>query len=353
MNSGKIDFVLTWVEDNDPYWIEDFNKYNKSDRDSRPKRFRNWDILQYLFRAFEKFTAWVNKIYFVTYGHIPSWLDMTDNKLVIVKHEDIMPKEHLPTFNSCAIEVNLYKIKGLSEQFVYFNDDTLLLKSIDKTVFFKKNLPVNAAISNITNTGESAYIAVNNVGLINKNFNKKINKKLRKNSIIFRNFFKWFYPGYHFHIIKTLTLMPWSAFTGFKKYHHPQPFLKNTFIEVWQKESKKLTTVSSSKFRSYSDVSQYLFKYWQFATGKFYPDSYEKAYKKRKYIELRTQNVATRTAKLINKEKYEMLFLNDEISGASFSSEDIAIKEFDKSKDFIKQVLEKILPTRSSFERNE
>lgn len=119
-----IDFVITWVDGDDPQWINKFEYFSKlSEGDKRMVRYRNWDLLRYWFRGVEKYTPWVRYVFFVTEGHIPSWLNIKYTKLKIIKHSDFIPSEDLPLFNSRAIEVNLHRIPGLSEQFVYFNDD--------------------------------------------------------------------------------------------------------------------------------------------------------------------------------------------------------------------------------------
>jgi len=56
---------------------------------------------------------------------------------VIVNHKDFIPEEYLPIFNSNAIELNMHKIKELSENFVYFNDDMFVLKEMKKEAFLK------------------------------------------------------------------------------------------------------------------------------------------------------------------------------------------------------------------------
>ena len=122
-----IDFVVTWVDGNDPIWQAEKAKYSPNkNADNRNVRFRDWDNMQYWFRAVEKFAPWVNKIHFVTYGHLPKWLNTDNPKLNIVKHSDFIPKEYLPTFSSHSIELNLHRIEGLAERFVYFNDDMFL-----------------------------------------------------------------------------------------------------------------------------------------------------------------------------------------------------------------------------------
>ena len=103
-----IDFVIPWVDGSDPAWQKERDakaaQLGSMERcDNRSERYRDWDNLRYWFRGVEKFAPWVHKIYFVTWGHLPEWLDVQHPKLVIVRHEDYIPKEYLPTFNSHTI----------------------------------------------------------------------------------------------------------------------------------------------------------------------------------------------------------------------------------------------------------
>ena len=95
-----IDFVITWVDGNDPKWQEAKEKTLIAQGlgghiDGRKERYRDWDNLQYWFRGVEKYAPWVRKIHFVTWGHVPEWLNVDHPKLHIVKHEDFIPKEFL------------------------------------------------------------------------------------------------------------------------------------------------------------------------------------------------------------------------------------------------------------------
>ena len=111
----KIDFVISWVDGNDKEWQKEREKYIvENNNDNSDVRYRNWDNLKYWFRGVEKFAPFVNKIYFITYGHLPEWLNVNNPKLVIVNHKDYIPEKYLPTFNSHTIELNLHRIKGLS-----------------------------------------------------------------------------------------------------------------------------------------------------------------------------------------------------------------------------------------------
>ncbi|MFQ7768319.1 MAG: hypothetical protein ACLRIL_08645 [Fusicatenibacter saccharivorans] len=105
--------------------------------DNSTSRYRDWDILKYWFRGVEKFAPWVNQIHFVTYGHVPDWLNEKHSKLHIVKHEDFIPQEFRPTFSSHPIEWNFHRIEWLTENFVYFNDDMFLIKKFLRKIFLE------------------------------------------------------------------------------------------------------------------------------------------------------------------------------------------------------------------------
>ena len=53
-------------------------------------------------------------------------------------HEDFIPQEYLPTFNSTCIEMFLHQIPNLSEYFLYANDDIFVIQPLIETHFFKR-----------------------------------------------------------------------------------------------------------------------------------------------------------------------------------------------------------------------
>ncbi len=349
---NNIDFVIPWVDGNDKEWLEEKKKYIPSNKIlNTNSRFIDWDNLQYIFRAFEEFTPWVNKIYFITYGHLPKWLNINHPKLVIVKHEDFIDKKYLPLFNVNPLEINLHRIKGLSEKFVYFNDDFFILKPIKPDVFFKNNLPLDFAILDSIHDGSISHMLLNNIDIINKNFNRHIKPEYEKKKLVFKNFFKWFYPLYGKEIIQTIACMYIKkGHTGFVGNHHPQPFLKSTFEILWEKEEKKLLEVSSSKFRTNEDVTQYLFRYWQLVSGNFIPLNYIDYKKTRKYIEIRTLKDSYNVNKDIKSKKYTFYCINDDISKGRYTKEDMSHRDFELSKRLIKEALNTMLPKKSKFE---
>lgn len=325
-----IDFVVTWVDGNDPKWQEQKANYRPTkDTDAGINRYRDWGNLQYWFRGVEKFAPWVRKIHFVTWGHLPKWLNINNPKLNIVNHDDYIPKKYLPTFSSHPIELNLHKIEGLSENFVYFNDDMFLIKPVNKTDFFKNGLPCDFAIlDTIGPTELFSYILVNNIHLINKNFDKKI--------VMLNNKLKWFNLKYNIQLYRTLALYPWKKFTGLYNAHLPIAFKKETFKEVWDKEFEILDETCRHRFRNSKDVSVWAFRYWRIMKGEFCPSSPNIG----KLYEISKSNIEEICNCIFN-QKYKMICLNDGIENDDY--------EFLKKK--INASFNSILPEISSFER--
>ena len=128
LNETPIDIVLPWVDGSDKAWQKCKAEYlNEPLADAREERFRDWGVLKYVFRSIETNLPWARTVHFVTWGHIPKWLNCAHPKLKIVRHEDFIPQEYLPTFSSHPIELNLHRISELESKFVYFNDDMFIL----------------------------------------------------------------------------------------------------------------------------------------------------------------------------------------------------------------------------------
>ncbi|XP_018363917.1 PREDICTED: N-acetylglucosamine-1-phosphotransferase subunits alpha/beta isoform X2 [Trachymyrmex cornetzi] len=123
-----IDVVYTWVNGSDPMFLESLQKHvSIVDLGTVTSRFSDKDELRYSLRSLEMYAPWVRHVYIVTNGQIPSWLDMDNPRMTLVTHEDIfLNKSDLPTFSSPAIESHIHRIPGVSDKFLYFNDDVML-----------------------------------------------------------------------------------------------------------------------------------------------------------------------------------------------------------------------------------
>lgn len=337
MNKEKIDFVIIWVDGNDPDWQKEKNKYDTSVNDdnkgdSTIVRYRSWDNLQYWFRGVEKFAPWVNKIHFVTWGHLPEWLDTTNPKLNIVNHKDYIPKEFLPTFNANTIELNLHRIEGLANQFVFFNDDMFVTNYVKPTDFFKDGKPRDIFALNCI------YFGKKSAGFFNGNDLELINIHFNKNECMKKNFWKWFSPvnGWKSLVRTTALAFIWNWFPGFYYNHLPSNFLKSTYEEIWSLEEETLKATCRDKFRTKSNCNQWLIKFWQLASGNFIPRSMNIG--KCFHIKDRTFPSALEA---IRKGKYRLICVNDTIYTSNF----------EQQKQEVIDAFEMLLPEKSSFEK--
>ena len=328
----KIDFVIIWVDGNDPRWVEEKNKYlpsAKTSGDNSTHRYRDWNNLHYWFRGVESYCPWVNRIHFVTWGHLPKWLNTRHPKLNVVNHSDYIPSEYLPTFSSHTIELNLHRIEGLSEHFVYFNDDMFVLDRMRPDDFFVKGKPCDSAILNVHcyNMEDMVIMApFRDIGIINHEF--------RMHEVIRKNISGWFNLKYGINNLRTLMLLACPRFPGMMQQHLPTSFCKRTFLEVWDKYEDILHETCLHKFRELSDVNQWVFKEWQIAKGNFFPRSTHIG-----------QNIPAyhieNACQCIKKQKAKMMCLNDtEMDDASFR--ECARK--------VNTAFRSILPNKSEFE---
>lgn len=303
---SNIDFVIMWVDGNDKEWQKEKSKYEvNKNADGSIYRYRDWDLLQYWFRGIEKFAPWVRKIHFVTWGHIPEWLNTKNPKLNIVKHEDFIPEKYLPTFSSHTIENNLHKIEGLSDNFVLLNDDVYIIKKVKPSDFFVGDVPKDTAVLNVHCPKKSLisqYFCINDVNIINEHFDFK--KSIKD------NIWKWINLKNGSLLLRTFALLPSPRFPGFWQSHISSSFNKKTFEEVWEKEYDILDETCSHKFRKPTDVNQWVFKEWQIASGNFLPRkaSFGKAF----YIDRDgIGNLKSEIISCIKKQKASVIAIND------------------------------------------
>lgn len=300
-----IDFVVLWVNGSDPAWIEEFNKYSPKKKaisiDVLEERYRDNGLLRYWFRGVEANAPWASRIYFVTNGQKPEWINLENEKLRWIKHEDFIPHEYLPTFNCNPIHMHLHRINDLSENFILFDDDMYLLNPIEKDYYFKNYLPSDYAILRPLKIPDFfSHLLMNNMIEINKHFSK--------NEVIKGHFFKYFNYRYGLkHFIPAYYAPNDNNFPGFLTKHFSQPYLKKTFEDVWTHCEEILRATSSNRFRTIADVTQYLFRYWQLAKGEFFPEAIDKQRKKYN-ISISNKEQAKKT---IKNRQIKELCLND------------------------------------------
>ncbi len=341
----KIDFVLTWLDSDNPQWKADKIEWEKKslgcsssaiDANSACRYRGDSEMLRYWFRSVEAFAPWVNRIHFVTCGQKPDWLNECHPKLNLVNHEDFIPSNYLPVFNSNSIEMHFHRILSLSEQFVYFNDDVFLLRPIESSLFFIQGLPVLTC-----NLRYPADIGYNNWSRHAFNDYCLVNKCFDISESIWNNRKKWFnLSALGFKRVKRNFIcflanrtLPVSTFG-----HMANPHLKSSFEEIWSKLPAELDTSCSHRFRADDQVNQWLAVAWNLAKGTFSP-VHEKG--RGKIINISLKSISEIDA-AVRQQKYPMICIND----SQFNTEPEYCSKI------ILNAFESILPVKSQFEKD-
>lgn len=334
MGNEKIDFVITWGSNDDPEWKKLYEYYSaKAGRtvDSSIYRYRDWDMLHFLFRGIEKFASWVNKVYFVTNAHPPKWMNTKHPKLIVLNDKDIVPSQYMPTFSCFPIEFNFHRIEGLSDKFVYFCDDMFIIDNVFPTHFFRNGLPCDMAImSAVCHTKPNVY---DNCCFMAKAL---VNQYFEKTKVVKKDIFKWYPLSIPWVVKANLRYLRLPQFPGFSLNHLPQIYLKKTYDEIWKCCGGELARTCESKFRSYGDVSPTLIRYWQLASGNFTPCN---VYKYGKVFYLCDKNISE-SVDCICHQKKKLICLNDGDH----------VTHFDEYKERLIKAFEQILPNKCGFE---
>lgn len=141
----NIDFVFPYVTSDDINWQQLYKNAltgSESDWAAGVERFRDNGMLKYVFRSIETHMPWINKVHMIVMSdsQVPRWINR--NTVDIITHDEFMPKELLPTFNSCTIDMFLSRLPRVSNNFIFSNDDLITFKDLPSTYFFHGSTPV-------------------------------------------------------------------------------------------------------------------------------------------------------------------------------------------------------------------
>ncbi|MFD3228347.1 stealth family protein [Rahnella aceris] len=140
-----IDLVYTWVNSNDTNWLESKNLHiqsadsNIENFSTDESRFENHNEIFYSLLGVAKYMPWVRNIFIISDNQLPKIPESLVSKIKVIDHKQIIPLRFLPTYNSHVIEAYLHKIPGLSENFIYFNDDFFVSRPVKPSHFYRSN----------------------------------------------------------------------------------------------------------------------------------------------------------------------------------------------------------------------
>ena len=171
IKNWEIDLVYLWVDGKDPEWIKKkisiTGGLNDATEANCKGRYLDNNELKYSLRSVELYAPWIRKIFIVTDDQQPEWLNTNHPKINIINHSEILVKEAIPCFNAIVIEHFIHKIAGLSEYFLFANDDMFINKPVAPHDFFD-------------NTGKPIIRAIYNpfdslISLVKRKLNKQNN----------------------------------------------------------------------------------------------------------------------------------------------------------------------------------
>lgn len=140
----EIDAVITWVDGDCPKHKAKRAKFlalGGHPEAATPLRWEQNDEIGYLLRSLDLHAPWLRKVHIVTDEQEPPLGGLSRairDKINLVDHREIFRgyEEYLPTFNSVSINSVIHRIEGLSDRFVLFNDDVILVGPVLPEDFF-------------------------------------------------------------------------------------------------------------------------------------------------------------------------------------------------------------------------
>lgn len=303
----KVDFVFPTVFPNDIIWQKELDETCKRLNRKSNKfgaRYRDYGLVKYLFRAIENFMPWIDQVHLILArpSQVQPWMN-TEN-IHIVFHKEIIPLEFLPTYNSGCIEMFLKNIPGLSEYFLYANDDMLPIEPMKVEDFFKDGKPcIRYKKDNFTEDA-SMYLYRCHNGL------KLISSKIETD----------------FEVDKYIL----------KSHHSISPMLKSTHQKVWELYKDEIVK-NIYPFRTYENLNQFIFSYYQILTNNYCDRAF-----KRRYTEFSDKPI-DEICKIIKEKNSGVLCVNDTVNG----NKDF---NFELYKYKLNEAFESILPNKSKYE---
>ena len=160
-----VDAVYMWVDNSCQEWQERKERKKKEFAEAWPDvefmdtaaRYRDNGELRYSLRSLSAHAPWINRVFLVTDGQCPDWLDTS--RVSLVHHRDILPQEATyPVFNNRPVEMCLHRISGLGERFITLNDDFMFGRFASPKLFFTDKGVPKVWVQKIRSTKERLFL---------------------------------------------------------------------------------------------------------------------------------------------------------------------------------------------------
>ncbi|MDY0911019.1 stealth family protein [Microbacterium sp. CFBP9034] len=310
-----VDLVFSWVDGSS----SDFQRqraarmaeYVVGDGDEGPARYRHVDELRYALRSVHMYAPWVRRIFIATDSPTPAWL-LDHPKVTIVRSEEFFADPSvLPTHNSHAVEAQLHRIPGLSEHFLYSNDDMFFGRLSEPELFFTPagvtkfvecEVRIGAGAPATHRSGHDNGLRVNR-DLLKQRFGRAIVRDLE---------------------------------------HCATPVRRSVMAELEETFPEDFARTAASRFRSATDISvtNSLYHYYALMTGRAVATRQPRV----RYVQTTLAASLRRMERLADRTDIDMFCLND--GGESEVPEQLRTR-------VLRAALERMFPVRAPWEREE
>ncbi|PSM40221.1 sugar phosphotransferase [Streptomyces dioscori] len=310
-----IDVVYTWVDGSDPELAgrrEHFRSGGTAPihaRETGASRYTSHDELRYSLRSLDMYAGFVRTVYLVTDGQTPDWLDQEAAGIKVIHHKEIFADPQvLPVFNSHAIGTQLHRIPGLSQRYLYFNDDVFVGRPIAPGHFFHGNgvakIPFSPA----------------QLGLGLPHPDEPAPNSAGKN-------------------VRRLLMEAHGRFSVHKFMHTPHPQMREVMEEIESRFPAEVQQTSASRFRAVTDIAMgaSLHHHQAYLTGRAVPGKF-----KLRYIDVASEDAFDKMTSLAEERRFDFFCLND-VNTPQDRQEEIARRMSD--------FLQSYFPFPSRFER--
>ncbi|MEU1692443.1 stealth family protein [Streptomyces hirsutus] len=278
-----VDVVYTWVDGEEPEMRAKRARYQERgiaeilDKETNASRYTSHDELKYSLRSLAMYADFVRHVYLVTDGQKPHWLDDRAPGITVVDHRDIFPQGVLPVFNSHAIETRLHHIPGLSEHYLYFNDDVFVGRRVTAEHFFHGSGLMKIPVSPLK------------IGVGKPHAEETATNSASKN-------------------VRRLLFEKFGRMTTNNFMHTPLPQRRRTLQALEELFPEDIRRTTASRFRSPQDIAVTAPLLYQYAlmTGHGTPGKYHY-----RYVNISRPDAEQRLADLRRNRRFDFFCLND------------------------------------------
>ncbi|WP_298253654.1 stealth family protein [uncultured Arthrobacter sp.] len=307
-----IDLVYSWVDGSSPEYraarAARMQGVTVGEGDDHEARYRQIDELKYTLRSVYMFAPWVRRIFIATDSERPAWLAEHPSVTFVRSEEHFLDTSVLPTHNSQAVEAQLQHIPGLSEHFLYSNDDMFFGRPVAPDLFFSPG-----GITKFIEADTRIGLGENDAERSGFENAARVNRRLLHE---------------RFGRITTRHLE-----------HAVTPLRRSVLLEMEAEFAAEFAATAASRFRAKDNISvtNSLYHYYALLTGRAVTQESARV----KYVDTTARSELKSLNKMLDKRNRDLFCLNDG------STSDIPA---DERAQLVTAFLEKYFPVKAPWE---